>query len=204
MIMKKRLIMITLVFLITLPTLCSAANISLKPSLFNYAFARTMSENYVLDLKELYAEDQKNEKYLDARLKYQIASSKFIALKSVIELSIINGKIPNLDDQRYKEIEIESINAYNDFESVAQDALNVNTEADFSKKKLSLSTVDSALTTINSILTTWNKYQEKKEVRLTKLNAWFTKYYEWPDWNAIKQPSKAATQITTPTTTPKE
>ncbi len=54
---EKR-IMITLVFLITLPTLCFAANISLNPSLFNYAFARTMSENYVLDLKELYAEDQ--------------------------------------------------------------------------------------------------------------------------------------------------
>jgi hypothetical protein len=147
-----------------------------------------MSENYVLNLKEKYAtaDAKTDSKYIDAKLKYQIAAAKFNSLKSMFELSRIKGKsMTSMDDPEFMHVESSAFNAYFEFEKAAQTALNVNVKTMEISGDKSIATIVSVISMIKDLQEVLKPSQAAKEQQLNKFDVWLKKYYEWPDWYSI-------------------
>lgn len=186
---KKWLTLITLL-LLAIPALCFASEgdvdevgYSKPQSSFYSAYAKSLAESYVLDLKEKYADKITDPNYVLARHKYRIAESKFSGLKSTLELDIIGGKyVPNINDPKYEAARNEALIAFYEFDSHARKALGLPTSDNSNKNK---ETIELGISVLEKLYELWVKNNTIREERLSKLKTWVFDYYHWSKWEDI-------------------
>ena len=190
-IMKKVFLMTTLVFLLSLSAFCFASE--KDAGLENYAYAKAMAVSYASDIKEIYNKHDGRisyEDYLDAKTKYQLAAAKFTALKSTLELSIINKAALNKDTiKKLTNLGNGAMKDFNDFSYKANLLILGGPSL----------TESGGLTLVTDLITIWGNYKEIREAKITRLIAWLDDYYDWPTWEKIGTTTTEAktTDITT-------
>jgi hypothetical protein len=189
-VMKKWLLLVFVLVLSIFPASCFAQD--KDRGLEDYAYARAMAIGYALDIKELYQQGEISQwQYLEAKEKYQLVAAKFMALKSLMEFSIINesalnGKVIT----NFKNIGNEAYDQYTDFSSTAHHIITNGNKSFFT---------ETGIVSLVELFITQN--QTRKESKVTNLKAWLEKYYEWPTWDKIgNAASKTVTTDVTKTT----
>ncbi len=190
-IIKTTLLLWPLAFLLACPALACAADATPKtaelPASFYSAAARQIAESYVLLIKEKYANTPKDQNYLEAQLKYQIAAAKFAGLRSTIELEALGGsRIPNVNDARYQPMVINALKAFDDFSTVSRRIL-FPAQQTVSEQAITWPAVSTIITDIFSFVSRfqdlWVRNNDIREARLKKLSEWIDQYYKWSNWD---------------------
>ncbi len=191
--MMKKLLLWPLAFLFALPGWASAAGAAPKtaelPASFYSAAAKQIAEGYVLAIKEKYTDRQKDQKYFEARLKYQIAAAKFSGLRSTLELEAVGGsRIPNVNDAKYQPMVMEALKSFDEFSAISQRIL-LSTPDGISEQAVNPLNFSTVITDIFSFVSRfqelWVKHDEIRELRLKKLSVWIDQYYKWTNWDDI-------------------
>ncbi|MDU4960688.1 MAG: hypothetical protein E6X17_08500 [Sporomusaceae bacterium] len=193
--MKKSLLLWPLAFLFAWPSLaCAGSSGGTPPASFYCEAARRIATGYVQLIKEQYAGQPQDRRYIEARLKYELAAAKFSGLRATLELEAIGGsRIPNLNEARYRPMVNESLQAFDEFCAAAQLIVLSPELHSTGQQALSPLNFSAVLTDIISFVSKfqdlWVRHDEIRETRLQKLYAWLDANFLWPEWDEIGQPA---------------
>lgn len=186
--MKKSLLLWPLAVLFAWPSLAcaDAGGKGGAPASFYCEAARRIAAGYVQLIKEQYAAVPQDRRYVEARLKYQLAAAKFSGLRSTLELEAIGGsRIPNLNEARYRPLVTDSLQAFDEFCAAAQLIVLESPPQSAGGQSVAALDFSSVVTDIISFIPRfqdlWVRHDAIRETRLQKLYAWLDANFRWQE-----------------------